>query len=123
MSTRTPAAAAARKSAKTRSSQARARTPGRNSRSIAARAPIALQDPLMQWSRDLRDGMAAAELMLSDAGQTVAEAAIVAAQRARGAGRRAADYAREHPVRVAMSALALAVVAARLWSARAAARS
>jgi hypothetical protein len=123
MSTRTPAAAAARKSAKTRSSKARARTPGRTSRSIAARAAIAPQDPLMHWSRDLRDGMAAAELMLSDAGQAVAEAAIVAAQRARGVGRRAADYAREHPVRVAMSALALAFVAARLWSARAAARS
>lgn len=123
MSTRNRATAATRKFAKTRSSKVGARAPRRTSRTIAARAPIALREPVLQWSHDLHDGLAAAERMLSDAGQAVTDAAIAATQRARGAGRRAADYAREHPVRVAMSALALGVVAARLWSARGAARS
>ena len=122
MSTRIPATTAARKSAKPRSSKARARTPGKASRAVAIDPSAALREPILQLSRDLRAGVAAAELMLSDAGQTVSELAVNAAQRARGAGRRAADYAREHPARVVMSAVALGFVAARLWSARAAAR-
>lgn len=106
------------KTAKPRTSKARARTP--KTRSAAA---VLDTGTAMPWPQDLRAGLAAAELMLAEAGAAVSELATTTARQARNGSRRAIDYAREHPAQVVLSAVALAAVVARLWSARATARS